>query len=132
MKKTEIKYLVIAHDILTEISDTEIYEAIGSEISTNEIEIMRFPNRLEFGNTQGFGWQDRKTKQSDFFLQHIGLKLDLHKEAEIMYFGLAPIPLAIHLGYLVSGLRQVRVFQMHHDEKNWKWQLVDTSTDIVT
>ncbi|AEA42426.1 SAVED domain-containing protein [Fluviicola taffensis] len=132
MKKDKIKYLVIAHDILAEISDTQIQEALQENADASEIEIIRFKTRLELGDTHGFGWQERKTIQSDYFSEEVLPKLNENPNAVIAYFGLAPIPLAIHLGYLVSGLKNVRVFQKHHDQKNWKWTKTPTSIEIVS
>lgn len=36
-------------------------------------------------------------------------------------FSLAPIPLAIHLGFLLSDRVEVNYFQFDRDEKTWKW-----------
>lgn len=132
MKNNKQHYIVIAHDIHTPISDREIYEALEAEASPKQIEILNFDIRLELGSTMGFGWQARKTKQFQFFQKTIQPKLDANPEAIIVYFGIAPIPLAIHLGYLVSGLRNVRVFQKHHDEKYWKWEQADSLIEIIT
>ena len=42
-----------------------------------------------------------------------------YPEATIAYFGLAPIPLAIHLGYLCSNFSKFLFFQCHHKTKQW-------------
>lgn len=36
-------------------------------------------------------------------------------------FSLAPIPLAVHLGFLLSDRVEVHYFQFDRDEKTWKW-----------
>jgi len=36
-------------------------------------------------------------------------------------FSLAPIPLAVHLGFLLSDRVEVNCFQFHRDERTWKW-----------
>ena len=36
-------------------------------------------------------------------------------------FSLAPIPLAAHLGFLLSDRVEVNYFQFHRDERTWKW-----------
>jgi hypothetical protein len=36
-------------------------------------------------------------------------------------FSLAPIPLAVHLGFLLSDRVEVNYFQFHRDERTWKW-----------
>jgi hypothetical protein len=37
-------------------------------------------------------------------------------------FSLAPIPLAIHLGYVLSDRVEVRLFQYDRDRSTWRWQ----------
>lgn len=36
-------------------------------------------------------------------------------------FSLSPIPLAIHLGFLLSDRVEVEPFQYHRDQKTWRW-----------
>lgn len=132
MKESNIGCIAIVHDILTTISDHEIHEALGEEFQFEQIMVIRFEIRLELGDTMGFGWQARKTKQFHYFRDKVEPELNNHPEAVITYFGLAPIPLAVHLGYMISGLKAVRVFQKHHDKKHWKWMKKNTSVDIIT
>jgi hypothetical protein len=44
-------------------------------------------------------------------------------------FSLAPIPLAIHLGYLLSDRVEVRPFQYDRDRKTWSWDSGRTAYD---
>jgi hypothetical protein len=37
-------------------------------------------------------------------------------------FGLAPIPLLVKLGSLLSDLHQVEVYQLHREPQTWEWQ----------
>jgi len=42
-----------------------------------------------------------------------------HPNATVVYFGLAPIPLAFQLGVLMNNFSKYSVFQFHHDKKMW-------------
>jgi len=44
-----------------------------------------------------------------------------HSLPRFAVFSLAPIPLAIHLGFLLSDRVAVNCFQYHRDKKTWRW-----------
>jgi hypothetical protein len=49
-------------------------------------------------------------------------------------FSLAPIPLVVHLGFLLSDRVEVHYFQFHRDERTWKWptgESVEADTDMI-
>ncbi|MEO1254711.1 MAG: SAVED domain-containing protein [Bacteroidota bacterium] len=43
----------------------------------------------------------------------------------IAYFGLVPVPLAIHLGYLLGNFNKYWIYQYHHKEKEWYKNISD-------
>lgn len=45
--------------------------------------------------------------------------LEQNPTAHIAYFGLVPIPLGFHFGYLVGNTRPYTVFQWHHQKQIW-------------
>lgn len=53
------------------------------------------------------------------FSQVISPVLEAHPDADIAYFGLAPIPVAFHFGYLLGSTRSVTIYQLHHVKKVW-------------
>lgn len=57
--------------------------------------------------------------QREFFKKVIVEKLQALPGYKILYFGLAPIPLAIDLGYQFHNFRDIEAFQYHHVEKKW-------------
>jgi len=42
-------------------------------------------------------------------------------------FSLAPIPLAVHLGFLLSDRVEVRCFQFDRDRRSWTWRAAQTA-----
>src|SRR5690606_32067730 len=44
-----------------------------------------------------------------------------HPQAQLLYMGFAPVPLALHLGMLLGHTARVEIFQHHPDELNWIW-----------
>jgi hypothetical protein len=72
----------------------------------------------------------KDTEQLDFELEQarlvaeveVKLRLWKSKGAHFVYFGVAPIPLAIELGAQVGDLHPFDVYQQHHVAKTWAWQ----------
>jgi hypothetical protein len=46
-------------------------------------------------------------------------------------FSLAPIPLAIHLGFVLSDRVEVEPFQYHRDRKSWRWPVATGEADLA-
>lgn len=46
-------------------------------------------------------------------------------------FGLAPMPLLIRLGTLLTDIRDVDVYQLHREPKGWKWPAEDEAIELV-
>lgn len=57
------------------------------------------------------------------YSQTVAPILEEYPDAHIAYFGLSPIPVAFHFGYLLGSTHQVTIFQYHHAKKVW---LADT------
>lgn len=45
--------------------------------------------------------------------------LDQYPDATIAYFGFAPMPVALHLGYLVGNTHPYTIYQLHHQSNTW-------------
>ena len=45
--------------------------------------------------------------------------LDSNPDAHIAYFGLTPIPVVFHLGYLVRNTHSYTIYQLHHKKSMW-------------
>lgn len=45
--------------------------------------------------------------------------LEGNPDAHIAYFGLTPIPVAFHLGYLVGNTHSYTIYQLHHNQNKW-------------
>lgn len=130
--------LIIAHDLLGDISDNDIKEALGPDSEKENWPIIRFPqsHKMEHGKTINLGWLNLKAKQEEFYNSVIEPAI-LGKEElqgadfELIYFGLAPVPLAIHLGFLIPSFVKVKVFQRHHATSSWKWSGFETPAPVI-
>ena len=70
---------------------------------------------------------DTLTRQVREFL---GRRPDGRRMTNISVFGLAPVPLLIHLGHLLGDLDHVDLFQRHRDSENWEWREEEESHDF--
>ena len=44
------------------------------------------------------------------------------KVKRLSLFALAPVPLLVHLGYLLGDIQAVDLFQRHRDTQDWRWK----------
>lgn len=117
------KILIIRHAILETIDATmaaalvvQTFAESVQLIGNIEVRPLRI-SREEQGNVH---WDSAARAQQQQYEKEIRPLLHEHAEAIICYFGQAPIPLAIHLGYLMQNYRQIKVaFQAYTGEKNW-------------
>lgn len=62
------------------------------------------------------------------FFQKLGSIKEKHEVQHFSIFGLAPQPLLIKLGVLLSDIYPAEVYQLHREPNTWKW--LDESTDL--
>jgi hypothetical protein len=55
------------------------------------------------------------------FQAEIAPLLRKHPDYRIAYFGSAPVPLAVHLGFLLETWQQVTIVPHHHTQRVWRW-----------
>jgi len=53
------------------------------------------------------------------FTETVKPVLDKYPDAHIAYFGLTPIPVAFHFGYLVGNTHSYTIYQWHHQQQKW-------------
>lgn len=67
-------------------------------------------------------WLIERQHLKSQFLQYIKPRLASGEVNHFSIFGLAPIPLLIKLGYLLSDIPKAEVYQLHREPPDWKWQ----------
>lgn len=126
------KILAIIHDIHADISDETIYKTLTNHYGECHFEAIRFDKiNLDHGDHSELAWQTLKAKQEKYYEDIIAPKIKEDADRQLVYFGLAPIPLCMHLGFLIGGIIDVCVFQHHHDNKNWHWSGQSTEKPLI-
>lgn len=73
-------------------------------------------------DSAGVDWLAARAAQERWYQSQLGPLLRRSPSYAVAYFGLAPIPLALHLGYLVPSATRVTVFQHNHVTHAWAWE----------
>lgn len=98
--------------------DSEIIEFIDFEAGSAKLSELY---ALSFDNLALF--QQRK------YVEIAKPILDANPQATIAYFGLTPIPVAFHLGYLIGNTHPLIIYQWHHVESRWYKEIEKPSPD---
>jgi len=119
MKSENITIVIAHYGLDRKISEAECFAAMKIE-KLNEYVFVDFEAgnaKLEDLYTQSYDnialYQQRK------YVEILKPLIDSNPQAKIIYFGLVPIPLGFHLGYLIGNLHPYEIFQWHHGKKLW-------------
>lgn len=133
-----MKYLIITHPILRSISREKVDEALNSiNISGAQCHYIDIcPITKEYGQITQIDFETAKAIQDEKYKQEIAPFLKDNPSCEVIYFGVAPIPLAIHLGFLISNFHKRSIFLLDQDTQEWNWketgpQSLDVNTQFV-
>jgi len=67
-------------------------------------------------------WENERENLRAQFNAHVKQRLALVEIKHFSIFGLAPIPLLMELGALLSDIPAAEVYQLHREPSDWKWQ----------
>jgi SMODS-associated and fused to various effectors sensor domain len=74
----------------------------------------------------GQSWEEASKYQHQIIMEAIAHSRDVG-QPRFAVFSLAPIPLVIYLGFLLSDRVQVRCFQFDRDQASWSWSNIPIS-----
>jgi hypothetical protein len=67
-------------------------------------------------------WQFHHSHLEQIFNQHVRPLIGQHEVQHFSVFGLAPMPMLIKLGSLLSDISEADVYQRHREPSTWDWQ----------
>lgn len=112
--------ILISHPIHVDISEEEMRAAIATtDVVRGVVEIT--PARLTFEQTRNVDWLTLALKQDAAWRAEVRPLLEKYLGATVVYFGVAPIPLALHLGSLVERLNKATAYLRHHQTHQWRF-----------
>ena len=113
--------ILVTHSVHSDILEDDARAALPPDLLVRACVDIR-PARLTFDETASVDWVLLAREQKAQWIQKVVPLLERYPGAHIAYFGLAPIPLAIHLGSLTERWLTLHVFQRSHTQPySWKY-----------
>lgn len=115
--------LVISHPIHHPITETEVKRSLIKDHLQSFVKVIEVkPLTVAISDSISIDWQVAMLRQKTIFEEKIKPWIAEEKPDRIIYFGAAPIPLTVHLGYLFSTWENVEVYHHHFHVENKKRQ----------
>ncbi|MDI1480550.1 SAVED domain-containing protein [Polyangium sp. y55x31] len=112
------RLLVVTQPVLGAIGHDEIKRTLPRSQSAAGWESLEIaPIRATLGDSYELDWTALQAEQERLFDET--MKPQLAERKGFAYFGFAPIPLAIHLGYLVENRFEIDLYQLNHSQSKW-------------
>lgn len=115
-KKTQV---IIAHYGLDRKITREECEMTINQEADNVIFIDFEAGYAKLGELYELPFENIALTQQRKFSEILKPVLDNHPAAHIAYFGLTPISVGFHLGYLVGNTHSYTIYQWHHADQKW-------------
>lgn len=114
--------ILLAHAQQVAITDREMTEALPPEWLSLPRTSVELDILAEAGKAILTGdWQAVQRRQETLFCKCLVPVMEKHPDHTVVYFGSAPVPLAIHLGALLSTWRPVELIPHNHIRRSWGW-----------
>lgn len=114
------KIIAIAHYGLDrKITQEECMAALGTQENQDVIFIDFESGNANLSELYDLPFENIALAQQRKFAEILKPVLDSNPDAHIAYFGLTPIPVAFHLGYLVGNTHSYTIYQLHHKLNKW-------------
>lgn len=117
--------ILLAHTVMEgmPVTDEAMLETHIDPAHPEPYEIVRINpfTRPRDGFDEGLDWEELAERQEELDARELRPVMEAHPSWPLVYFGLVPIPLVVHLGALVGQGRKVEARLHHHDNRNWRW-----------
>lgn len=114
------KIIVIAHYGLDrKITEEECMVALNAQQNQDIVFIDFESGNAKLSELYDLPFENIALAQQRKFAEILKPVLESYPDAHIAYFGLAPIPVAFHFGYLVGNTHSYTIYQLHHKKNMW-------------
>lgn len=79
-------------------------------------------------------WHAAQRQQETVFREQLFPLMQRHPDHTVVYFGSSSVPLAIHLGSLLSTWHKIELIPHHHNRRTWGWvphEGDDTAPEVI-
>lgn len=133
--ETPQEIILLLHGIHKDIPEREAINALPDawKALPRQVVVIR-PDSFSLHEASQSHWPELMGIQKQQFDEVLAPLLAEKREALILYFGAAPIPLSIHLGSLIGNWRKVRIALLDHVSNDWRLLLPekDTPSQAIT
>jgi nucleoside phosphorylase len=115
--------IIITQPIHIEITEQECVDALPKEyhsLPREKVEVC--PATIRLGDDAPINWSELSAIQEHIFTEKIAPLLEKFPDYTIIYAGLAPIPLMVHLGSLFSNWSKIQVLFRNHTDHKWYYE----------
>src|SRR5258708_26498665 len=114
--------ILVAHEVLTTIEQEDMLAAHSPDYRSLPRETVHLRAvSAKLSGLAGFDWAGARRQQAEEVRSRLQPLIDSNPSWRVQYFGAAPIPLAMDIGYLIGGWAAVDVYQQRHDTNAWVW-----------
>lgn len=129
MNKDKKVQIIIAHYGLNrKITQAECEVALHIKDAEN-IFVDFEAGHAELGELYDLPFENIALTQQRKFVKQLKPILEQYPTAHIAYFGLIPIPVGFHLGYLMGNTHPYTIYQWHHQKSAWFYQTPPPTED---
>jgi len=112
--------IIIAHYGIDKKITRDQCENVLIDTGYNTIEFIDFEaGYAKLSELYDLPFDNISLAQQRKFMETVKPVLDKYPDAHIAYFGLTPIPVAFHFGYLVGNTHSYTIYQWHHQQQKW-------------
>jgi SMODS-associated and fused to various effectors sensor domain len=112
--------IIIAHYGIDKKITREQCEKVIIDTGYNTIEFIDFETGYaKLSELYDLPFDNIALAQQRKFMETVKPVLDKYPDAHIAYFGLTPIPVAFHFGYLIGNTHSYTIYQWHHQRQKW-------------
>lgn len=118
--KEEKQTIIIAHYGLDrKITEQECNAALSTNERVKTIFVDFEAGNAKLSELYELSFDNIALFQQRKFVEILKPVLDANPSAALAYFGLTPIPVSFHLGYLVGNTHPISIYQWHHVKSYW-------------
>lgn len=125
--------ILLAHPVHWTISSAEMIQTLPAEaLALPCAEISIDEVRVPMHAAGAIDWVDARQRTEKALTERLRPLLDKSPGYHIAYFGAAPIPLAMFLGFRlgIGTWSTVHPFQKRHDSASWRWPREDKTVEV--
>lgn len=128
--KNELTIVIAHYGLDRKITEAECVAALDSSEAKNYKFIDFEAGSAKLSELYSLSFDNLALYQQRKFVELVKPVLDEYPAAKIAYFGLTPIPIAFHFGFLVGNTHQYTVYQFHHKLHKWLSESEKPSADF--